>query len=84
MRGIPPLEDVTVLPVWAKLWWKRDDLVKDQGPGDDIGGRVADMAERKKRQEVEKMVDRRVQPVITTVSLCCLWRYWSRSQRTIL
>lgn len=47
MRGIPPLEDVTVLPLWAKLWWKRYDLVRDQGPGDDIDGRVADMAERK-------------------------------------
>jgi len=46
MRGIPPLEDVVVLPVWAKLWWNRDDLVK--GPGDEIDGRLADMAERKK------------------------------------
>jgi len=66
MRGIPPLEDVVVLLVWAKLWWKCGDLVSDQGPGNDIDGRLADMGERKKWQEV---VDRQVQLVIRAVSL---------------
>jgi hypothetical protein len=33
MRGIPSLGDVAVLPVRAKLWRERDDLVRDQEPG---------------------------------------------------
>jgi hypothetical protein len=49
-----PLEDVAVLPVWAKMWWKRDEPMRHQGAGDDIDGRLADMAERKKWQEVER------------------------------